>query len=166
MNDEPELPPIPDDLSGGKPRIDATIVGNITADTVTSPKDDMYTWANKDRLLSMELPEGAETLESDHSKEAREMLLAALSGDDLSEHDARQAQLLFRAFTDTKAREKAGCSHAKKVIDDIRPFRISRSLTLSCSIRSEAQAFPRSLKSAMPRTRSRASACVPSRTPS
>ena len=80
----------------------------------------MYTRANKDWLISAELPEGAETLESDHSKEAREMLLAALSGDDLSEHDARQAQLLFRAFTDTKAREKAGCSHSKKVIDDIR----------------------------------------------
>ena len=51
---------------------------------------------------------------------SRERVQAALEGDDISDHDARQAQLLFRAFADTDARDAAGCGQAKKVIGELR----------------------------------------------
>lgn len=36
-DEEPTLPPIPDDLTGGKSWIDSSIPGNVTTDTQTSP---------------------------------------------------------------------------------------------------------------------------------
>lgn len=118
--EEPELPPIPDDLTGGKPWIDSTIVGNVTADTQTSPADDFYLYVNKDWLISHELPEGSQTTEHDMTAEAKKRLQEALAGEDLEDHDSHQAQLFFRAFCSADAREAAGCTPAKQVIDDIR----------------------------------------------
>lgn len=116
----PELPPIPDDVSTGKPWMDGSLVGNVTADTETSPAEDYYTWVNKDWLVSTELPEGMDELMPNLLAESREKVKTALESELLSGHDARQAQLLFRAFSDTEARDAAGCDPAKKVIDDIR----------------------------------------------
>jgi|GEM_PF-6713049 len=46
-SEEPQLPPIPDDLTSGKPWIDSCVAGNITADTETSPTEDFYAYVNK-----------------------------------------------------------------------------------------------------------------------
>lgn len=59
-------------------------------------------------------------MDFDPFAEGRTKVLAALAGDELSEHDAHQAQLLSRAFINTDAREAAGCEPVRKVIDDIR----------------------------------------------
>ena len=117
------LPPIPDDLTGGKPWIDSTIVGNVTADTQTSPTEDFYLYVNKDWILSHELPAGSQTTERDGLAEPRKRLRAALTGKELAGHDARQAQLFVKAFCDTDAREAAGCAPARQVIDDIRALK-------------------------------------------
>lgn len=50
----------------------------------------------------------------------REHAAEAVSGDDLTGHDARQAQLLYRAALDTAARDAAGIEPAKATISDIR----------------------------------------------
>jgi hypothetical protein len=44
--------------------------------------------------------------------EGREHAAKAVSGGDLAGHDARQAQLLFRAAVDTTARDAAGVERA------------------------------------------------------
>ena len=114
-----ELPPIPDDLTGGWPWIDSNIIGNVTADTVTSPKDDFYLWVNKDWLATAKIPEGMESVEISTPADSNAELKQALTEKTFSDHDARQAQLLFRAFSDTDARTAAGAAPVKKVIDDI-----------------------------------------------
>ena len=119
-DEELVLPPIPDDLTGGRPWIDSSVVGNVTADTQTSPVEDFYLYVNKDWILSHDLPAGSQTTERDGLANARARVRSALMGEDLTDHDARQAQLFFRAFCDTDAREAAGCTPAKQVIDDIR----------------------------------------------
>ena len=121
--DEFVLPPIPDDLTGGKPWMDSNVVGNVTADTKTSPTDDFCLYVNKDQLLSQKLPEGSPTLERDHLVEARAHVKAALLGEDLTDHDAHQAQLLAKAFCNTDARDTVACDPARQVIDDIRSLK-------------------------------------------
>ena len=118
-DEEFELPPIPDDLTGGKPWIDSNIIGNVTADTVTSLKDDFYLWVNKDWLATAKIPEGMESVEINTPADTSAELKQVLTENNFSDHDARQAQLLFKAFSDTDARSAAGAAPVKKVIDDI-----------------------------------------------
>ncbi|MBQ9062152.1 MAG: M13 family metallopeptidase [Eubacterium sp.] len=118
--EEPEMPEIPDDVTGGKPWIASCIPGNVTADTETSPADDFYLYANKEWIVSNELPEGSPVTSRDRTAGVNARMREALAGEMLSGHDARQAQLLFNAFVNTEARDAAGCEPAKKVIDDIR----------------------------------------------
>ena len=104
FSDEEEafsLPPIPDDLTGGKPWIDSCVAGNVTTDTETSAVDDFYLYVNKDWIASNEIPEGSPTLEFDLTVEPRARMQKALAGDALSGHDAHQAQLLYRTIVDT-----------------------------------------------------------------
>ncbi|MBQ9006277.1 MAG: hypothetical protein IJ092_07875, partial [Atopobiaceae bacterium] len=114
------LPPIPDDVTGGKPWIDSVVVGNVTEATETSPQDDLYLYVNKDWITSTTIPEGRQFTDSDVFAEGRASVIQILTGDALTEHDARQAQLLFDAFCDTDARTAAGVEPARQVIDDIR----------------------------------------------
>ena len=46
------------DYTTGTPWMDIDLEGNVTADTPTDPKDNFALWVNKDRILSMEIPEG------------------------------------------------------------------------------------------------------------
>ncbi|MBQ9009665.1 MAG: hypothetical protein IJ088_10085 [Clostridia bacterium] len=85
------LPPIPEDLTGGRPWIDSCIAGNVTADTPTSPKEDFYLYANRDWILSSEIPEGSPTLDYDVFAAGREKVQAALAGATCTGHDAHQA---------------------------------------------------------------------------
>lgn len=84
------------------------------------PADDFYLYANRDWILSNDLPEGSPVMQADLGAGDRAQVREALAGEPLSEHDARQAQLLFKAFVDTDARDAAGCEPAQRVIDDIR----------------------------------------------
>ena len=46
------------DYTTGTPWMYIDLVGNVTADTPADPKDNFALWANKDRILSLEIPEG------------------------------------------------------------------------------------------------------------
>ena len=46
------------DYTTGTPWMDIDLEGNVTADTPTDLKDNYALWANKDRILTMEYPEG------------------------------------------------------------------------------------------------------------
>ena len=46
------------DYTTGTPWMNIDLEGNVTADTPTDLKDNYALWANKDRILSMEIPTG------------------------------------------------------------------------------------------------------------
>ncbi|MBR2682262.1 MAG: hypothetical protein IKE22_03240, partial [Atopobiaceae bacterium] len=92
-----EVPQAPTDVSGGKPWIDSNIKDNIIPGMQTSPKDDLYLYANYDWLLNTDIPEGDRVVGVGLDTEGREHAAEAVSGEDLKGHDARQAQLLYRA---------------------------------------------------------------------
>ena len=52
--DEPDAT----DYTTGTPWLCIDLEGNVTADTPADLKDNYALWANKDRILSMEIPEG------------------------------------------------------------------------------------------------------------
>ena len=115
-----EVPQPPTDVSGGKPWVDSNLKDNIKPGMETSPKDDFYLYVNYDWLLETDIPEGSRVMGSGLATEGSEHAAKAVSGDDLTGHDARQAQLLYRAAADTAARDAAGVEPAKATIDDIR----------------------------------------------
>ena len=52
------------DYTTGTPWVDIDLIGNVTADTPADPKDNFALWANKDRILSLKIPEGYLTAET------------------------------------------------------------------------------------------------------
>ena len=115
-----QAPQPPTDVSGGKPLIDSNLKDNIKPGMETSPKDDFYLYVNYDWLLSTDISEGSRVVGANLAAEGNEHAAKAVSGDDLTDHDARQAQLLYRAAVNTAARDAAGVEPAKATIDDIR----------------------------------------------
>jgi len=107
-------------VSGGSPWVDSNLKDNIKPDMQTSPKDDLYLYVNYDWLLETDIPEGSRVVGENLAAIGREHAIKAVSGDDLTDHDARQSQLLYRAAIDTKARNAAGVEPAKAAIDDVR----------------------------------------------
>ena len=111
----------PIDPTGGSPWIDSNLKDNIKPNMETSPKDDYYLYANYDWLLNTDIPEGdkvagTRSMEGD----GPEHLAKAITGDELTGHDARLAQLLYRAIQDTAARDAAGVEPARATLDAIR----------------------------------------------
>ena len=115
-----KAPQPPTDVSGGKPWIDSNLKDNIKPGMETSPKDDFYLYVNYDWLLETDIPEGDKGVGAGLVSEGYKHAVKAVSGKDLTGHDARQAQLLYRAAKDTAARDAAGVEPAKATIDDIR----------------------------------------------
>ena len=110
----------PSDTTSGSPWIDSNIPGNVTANTSTSPVDDFYLWVNHDWLASAAIAEGNVTAGVDLSEAGREIAQNAVAGADLSDHDARLAQLFYQKAVDTAARDAAGCEPARATVEDIR----------------------------------------------
>ena len=80
-------------FTGGKPWMDSSIPGNVTADTATSPADDFYLYENKAWIISHELPEGSPVTMKDLGAGERAQVRDALAGDVLSGHDAHQGPI-------------------------------------------------------------------------
>ena len=115
-----QMPQPPTDVSGGKPWIDSNLKDNIKPGMETSPKDDFYLHVNYEWLLNTDIPEGDRVAGTGLDEKGRDHAAKAVSGDDLTGHDARQVQLLYRVALDTAARDAAGVEPAKATIDDIR----------------------------------------------
>ncbi len=98
--EEPTLPAIPADVTGGKPWMDSVVVGNVTADTQTSPVDDLYLYVNKDWIIAQKLPEGSVTLDFD--KFAERLAYAA-----------KQDSFDYKAFFEERARLQPSVSTAE-----------------------------------------------------
>ncbi len=107
------------DYTTGTPWLDIDLEGNVTADTPTDLKDNYALWANKDRILSMEIPVGylAGGNTSDVNYKATEDLKALFHGEVPEDHDSRLAYDYFYLLCDWDARDARGVAPLKEMID-------------------------------------------------
>ena len=115
-----EMPEVPTDVSGGTPWIDSNLKDNILPGMETSPKDDLYLYANYDWLLKTDIAPGDKVAGDGLDAGGRAHAFEAISGKDLTGHDARQALLFFRVAQDMAARDTAGVEPARATVDAIR----------------------------------------------
>ncbi len=116
--------------TGGTPWIDSEIKENITADMPTDPKDDFNLYANKDWILSNEIPAGynAWSHYSECEIEVKKRCMELLKDESIEGHDAEVVRAYNKLLLDWEARDKAGYSDIQneyekvlnaKTIDDI-----------------------------------------------
>ena len=107
------------DYTTGTPWLCIDLEGNVTADTPTDPKDNYALWANKDRILSMEIPEGylAGGYTSDVNFKATEDLKALFHADVPEDHDSRLAYNYYYLLCDLDSRDARGVAPLKEMVD-------------------------------------------------
>ena len=107
------------DYTTGTPWMNIDLEGNVTADTPTDLKDNYALWANKDRILSMEIPAGylAGGNTSEVNYKATEDLKALFRGEVPEDHDSRLAYDYFNLLCDWDARDARGVAPLKEMID-------------------------------------------------
>ena len=102
------------DYTTGTPWMDVDLIGNVTADTPTDPKDNYALWANKDRILSFKIPEGYLsagdlvdlTIQADADRKAM------FHGPVPENHDAALAYDYYYLLTDWDSRDASGGQYA------------------------------------------------------
>ena len=105
-----------------KPRwIPATVLGEVTKDTVASPKDDFYTavnkpWLMENHLKPSDISTGTFSIESD---KIRDDLIALLDGAPLQDKEFATMQLFFRQLCNMEKRNKQGVRPLAPYIKEI-----------------------------------------------
>ena len=109
------------DYTTGTPWMDVDLEGNVTADTPTDLKDNFALWANKDRILGMEIPEGyiAAGNTTDVDRKGNEDMKALFHGEVPEEHDARLAYDYFHLVSDWDARDARGVAPLREMVDRV-----------------------------------------------
>ncbi len=109
------------DYTTGTPWMDVDLEGNVTPDTPTDLKDNFALWANKDRILSLEYPEGylAAGNSSDVNYKATEDMKALFCGEVPEDHDARLAYDYFYLLCDWDSRDARGIAPLKEMVDEV-----------------------------------------------
>lgn len=109
------------DYTTGTPWMDIDLEGNVTADTPTDLKDNYALWANKDRILILEYPEGYMTAgnSSDVNYKADEDLKGLFRGEVPEDHDSRLAYDYFYLLCDWDARDARGVAPLKEMVDAV-----------------------------------------------
>ena len=107
------------DYTTGTPWMYIDLVGNVTADTPADPKDNFALWANKDRILSLEIPEGYATAGDlvDLTLKADADRKALFHGPVPENHDARLAYDYYYLLADWDSRNAVGVAPLKELID-------------------------------------------------
>ena len=97
-------------LDNGYPWINSCLKENVTEDTETNPKDDLYLYANKDWILENEIPEGdsSYSLYAARAKDVEDETIELLQDDTLTSDDAKITQSLYNAALDWDARNELG----------------------------------------------------------
>lgn len=106
---------------GGSPWINSEIKSNISENTQTDPKDDFHLYANKDWLLSNEIPAGY--TEWDHynerGNEVKKQCIELLSDDSVTGHDADLVKTYNQLLLDWDARNQKGISEIYGIYNQI-----------------------------------------------
>lgn len=92
--------------ANGTPWLNSCLIGNVTKDTPTDPKQDFHLFVNKDWILDTELPDGYYSWSnySAVAKDTMEKAIKMLDGNDLPGHDAKLVQGMFDLYMDDDAR--------------------------------------------------------------
>ena len=106
------------DYTTGTPWMNIDLEGNVTPDTPTDLKDNYALWANKDRILNMEIPAGymAGGNTSEVNYKATEDLKALFHGAVPEDHDSRLAYDYYYLLCDWDARDARGVAPLKEMI--------------------------------------------------
>ncbi len=108
------------DFTTGTPWICSIADGAVTADTPTNLKDDFYLAANKDDLLSLQIPDGysyAGTITDLLRKNDEDIKNLFTSGKTTEDHDAQLALNLYSLYMDWDSRNAAGITPLKNKVD-------------------------------------------------
>ncbi|SFL06722.1 putative endopeptidase [Lachnospiraceae bacterium KH1T2] len=116
--------------TGGTPWIDSEIKENVSADTVTDQKDDFHLYANKDWILSNEIPDGHSTWShySECAKITRDKCIGLLKDESIEGHDADLVRTYNKDLQDWDAREKAGVSDIQELYEKIKAVKDTKEL--------------------------------------
>ncbi|WP_455619991.1 M13-type metalloendopeptidase [Eisenbergiella sp.] len=107
--------------ANGTPWLNSCLIGNVTQDTPTDPKQDFHLFVNKDWILDTELPDGYYSWSnySAVAEDTMEKAIKMLDGDDLPGHDAKLVQGMFDLYMDVDARNKVGYDPIKGSVEKI-----------------------------------------------
>ena len=107
------------DYTTGTPWLCSDLEGNVTADTPADPKDDYALWANKDRILKMEIPPGyiSACNTTDVNIKGTEDMIALFQGEAPEDHDSRLAYDYFYLLSDWDTRDDIGVAPLKEMVD-------------------------------------------------
>ena len=109
------------DYTSGTPWLCSSLDGTVTEDTPTSLKDDFALAVNKEKILTLEIPEGYNRIGTfmnvvlQETEDVKNMFL----GDAPEGHDARLAYDLFRLMMDWDSRNAVGTAPLKAQVDTV-----------------------------------------------
>lgn len=117
--------------------INSTVVGEVTADTPTDPRNDFHLFASKDWFLNTPLTETKPSITTfdQRQDDVKENLLALLEGEPQADHDIRQAQIFYQQYTDMDTRNQLGVSPLLPYMEEIKA--ISNMEDLSAYLKKE-----------------------------
>ena len=105
----------------GTPWIDSELKENIAADTPVDPKEDFHLYANKEWLLSNEIPDGYKKWSHYYEREldVQSQCLEILNDESAQGHDAELIYTYYRLLLDWDARNRSGVSELQETFDRI-----------------------------------------------
>ena len=97
------------------------LMGNVTADTQVQAEDDFHAAVNKDWLATAEIPQGYTNANPfvDRESEVKEQILALMTDDTQTSHEAELVRTLYSQYTDMDKRNGLGVEPLLPYIDAI-----------------------------------------------
>ena len=99
----------------------STIQGAVSKNQYTNPKDDYYTWANKDYISGLRISDGKVSagIYADTDKMMEERSLSLLKDKSIESHDAKLVQQFFETVIDWEKRDEIGLEQVQGTVDRI-----------------------------------------------
>ena len=109
------------DYTAGTPWMDPDILGNVTEDTPTDPKDNFALYVNKDSILSAEMPSGVPAAGPSIDAELQTFydMVGMYMQDAPEGHDAQLAYNLYWLLMDWDSRNAVGVEPLKQLTDKV-----------------------------------------------
>ena len=109
------------DYTAGTPWMDPDILGNVTEDTPTDPKDNFALYVNKDSILSAEMPSGVPAAGPSIDAELQTFydMVGMYKQDAPEGHDAQLAYNLYWLLMDWDSRNAVGVEPLKQLTDKV-----------------------------------------------
>ena len=106
---------------GGTPWINSELKENITDDMPVDPKEDFHLYANKEWLVSNEIPDGYDKWSHYHEREAdvKDQCIEILNDESAEGHDAELIYTYYKLLLDWDARNRDGVSELQETYNRI-----------------------------------------------